>query len=269
MLRNFVLIDNINIHYRKMGNGPFLFLLHPSPRNSKMMEPLMMLLADCFTVIAMDTPGYGFSDQINIPVNTVYDYVPILNKFVKTFTSEPIKLYGTATGAQIAIAYGLTYSENIKTLYLDNTAHFEEEECDEILANYFININIDAEGNHLKKLWNHVCDSCMYFPWYKKNEGTKIASELPPAAVIQNIVNDYLLAGNNYADAYLVAFKHERAKHIQALKCNTVVFKWLASPIIMHIQKLLSFKFKKNISIIETSVVNKERYEQMKTTFLQ
>jgi pimeloyl-ACP methyl ester carboxylesterase len=266
---NFILINSINIHYRKIGNGPLFFLLHPSPRNSKMMEPLMQLLADSFTVIAMDTPGYGFSDKLNTVVNTVYEYVPIFNQFVKSFTNEPIKLYGTATGAQIAIAYGLTYPQNIKNLYLDNTAHFEEEECDEILKHYFININADAEGNHLKLLWSHICDSCMYFPWYKKNEFTKISNQLPPLAVVQNIVTDYLLAGTNYADAYRVAFKHERAKHVQQLKCNTIIFKWLASPIIKHIEKLLSFKFEENISIVETNNDVTERYEKMKLTFLQ
>jgi pimeloyl-ACP methyl ester carboxylesterase len=269
MKTNFLTGNHVSIFYRQCGKGPFLFLLHPSPRNSKMMEPLMQLLQDSFTVIAPDLPGYGYSQPLPERADSVYDYVPYLNNFFRHFSDKPFHLYGTATGAQLAIAYALIHSQNIQHLYLDNTAHFSDEQCDEILVNYFPDFSPQVDGSHLQQLWQHVCDSCLFFPWYSKEEQNRIAKELPPPAIIQQIVNDYLLAGPNYADAYKVAFLHERAEKIQQLKSPTTIFKWLGSPILKYINALLQHPLPKNINIIETPVSVQERYLKMKRTMLQ
>ncbi len=264
MESKFAKIDGINIHYREKGDGPVLVLLHPSPRSSKMMEPLMHLLADQFTVIAPDTPGYGFSSPLPERANSLYDYVPYLRKLFTQITGKPIILYGNATGAQLAIAYSLLHSENIQHLYLDNAAHFDEAECTVLLESYFPDFAPQADGSHLPVIWQHVCESCLYFPWYAKQEQNRIAAQLPAAAAIQAIVNDYIAAGENYADAYTAAFKHERAEKVQQLKCNATIFEWQGSPLLKHIQKLLSYPLPQNIKKAVTPVNNKERYEAMK-----
>ncbi len=234
MENKFIKINGINIHYRCEGQGNVLVLLHPSPRNSKMMEPLMNLLSPHFFVIAPDMPGYGYSDALPQLIKSLYDYVPYLHTLITHITQSPVRIYGTATGAQLAIAYSLTHN-NVKHLFLDSAAHFEEITCDEILKRYFIDIAEQEDGSHLQKIWNLVCDSCLFFPWYEKNEACRIAKKLPNEKIIQTIVNDYLLAGENYTDAYIVAFKHERVEKVQQLKCNTTIFKWLGSPILKHI----------------------------------
>ena len=269
MQKGFITVNHVSFFYRRSGKGPFLFLLHPSPRNSSMMEPLMQLLQDSFTVIAPDLPGYGYSEALHERPNTVYDYVPYLNSFFKHFTEAPFSIYGTATGAQIAIAYALIHSEKIKQLYLDNTAHFSDEACDEIMSNYFPDFSPRPDGSHLQLLWQHVCSSCLYFPWYDAREENRIAKELPAPAALQQIVNDYLLAGSNYADAYKAAFLHERAEKVQQLKTVTTIFKWLGSPILKHINALLQYKLPHNITIIETPASLKERYAVMQKHFMQ
>ncbi len=269
MENKFLQINGVNIHYRCKGEGKVLVLLHPSPRNSKMMEPLMNLMAANFLVIAPDLPGYGYSDALPKRATDIYDYVPYLHKLIKCITNEPVLIYGTATGAQLAIAYGITNAENVHQLFLDNAAHFKEEEYDEIIENYFPNLAAQKDGSHLQKIWNMVCDSCLYFPWYKKDEAHRIGKELPPSNIIQAIVNDYLLAGENYADAYIAAFKHERATNLQQLKCSTTIFKWLGSPILKYINALLAFDFSGNINIIETALDIDKRYAAMKEEIIK
>jgi pimeloyl-ACP methyl ester carboxylesterase len=51
------------VHYRRLGAGPALVLLAPTPRSSNYYVTLMPLLRD-FTVIALDTPGFGLSDAL-------------------------------------------------------------------------------------------------------------------------------------------------------------------------------------------------------------
>jgi pimeloyl-ACP methyl ester carboxylesterase len=263
MDKKFITLSSTTLFYRQQGHGPLLLLLHPSPRNGKMMEPLMQLLSVHFTVVVPDLPGYGFSTPLPQPVTSMYDYAGALHEWLQGLTKDPIFIYGTATGAQAGIAYALTHPQQVRHLFLDNCAHFSEVDCEEILQRYFIDISPQPNGSHLSLLWQHVCDSCLYFPWYEKNEAHRIADVLPPLTVIQNIVTDYLLAGPNYADAYKTAFKHERAAYVQQLKAPATIFKWLGSPLLPHMNDLLEHTLPDNIRVVETAKEMEGRYRRM------
>ena len=103
--------------YRETGEGPLLFLLHPSPSHSGSMEPLMQLLGTHFRVIAPDTPGYGQSASLDPAPETIEGYLPFIEQLVAHLQATRIFLYGTATGAQLAIAYALAHPEKINHLF--------------------------------------------------------------------------------------------------------------------------------------------------------
>jgi pimeloyl-ACP methyl ester carboxylesterase len=58
-------VDNLNIFYREAGQpgNPQLVLLHGFPASSHQYRNLVPALADKFQVIAMDYPGFGYSDM--------------------------------------------------------------------------------------------------------------------------------------------------------------------------------------------------------------
>src|SRR5574341_1618778 len=58
-------VDGINIFYREGGEPgyPKLVLLHGFPASSHQYRNLIPALADKFQVIAMDYPGFGYSDM--------------------------------------------------------------------------------------------------------------------------------------------------------------------------------------------------------------
>jgi pimeloyl-ACP methyl ester carboxylesterase len=229
-----------------------------------MMEPLMDLLCSHFTVVAPDTPGYGYSDPLPARPQQIADYLPCLHALITSFTSEPVFMYGTATGAQLAIGYSLQYAHKIRYLFLDNCAHFEEEERESLLKNYFPDFTPAADGSHLQKLWQHLCDSCLYFPWYQQDEEHRIATELPPAAVLQSMMNDYLHAGVHYADGYKAAFGQEHKKYLQQLRCPATLFQWLGSPLRQYAARITAAGFNNGLRIVETPVAIAERYARMK-----
>lgn len=261
--KNYIRINTAQLCYRKLGNGPFVFLLHPSPRNGAMMEPIMHLLSSRFTVIAPDTPGYGESEQPAQQLESMEDYTYFIEVLRNHFDAEKIYLYGSASGAQLAIAYSLQYPNYIAQLFLDNAAHFEDGLRDEILRNYFIDINLKSDNSHIEKLYNHVKASCLFFPWYDQREENRIANELPPDNVIDIIVRDYLLAGPNYANAYRAAFLHERASKVQSLTVPTIIFRWTGSPILKYIDALLQHPLPSNIQVVETTSNMNDRFESM------
>jgi pimeloyl-ACP methyl ester carboxylesterase len=263
MEQHFVLINNKQIHYRTLGSGEYFFLFHPSPRSSAVMVPLMQLLAPHYKVVALDLPGYGLSQPLeNTPLH-INDYLPTIHAFINNFTAEPIKIYGTATGAQLCIAYSLLHANNVAHCYLDNAAHFTNDQYNDIVQNYFPDFSPTINGSHLHALWEHVVQSCNYFPWYNTSPENKFSDAEVPPHIIQNMVNDYLLAGPNYADAYKCAFANERAENVQKLTTNTTIFNWLGSPIKKYVAQLLAHNFNSNIKIINTPNNMQQRYATM------
>lgn len=250
--KNHTLVFGRPFFYRETGKGPLLFMLHPSPSHSGSMEPLMELLGAHFHVIAPDTPGYGLSAALDPAPETIEDYLPFLEELVAHLQAERIYLYGTATGAQLAIAYARKHPEKVAHLFLDNVAHFEDDFRNQLLQQYFISLEPEADGSHLVRLQQMVEKSCVYFPWYSTNEADRIATSLPPAKIIQQLVDEHLLAGTEYARAYRAAFMHERAENVQQLKVPTLIFRWEGSPILRYMDQLLAFSLPDWIRVVPT-----------------
>jgi pimeloyl-ACP methyl ester carboxylesterase len=55
-------VDGIKLHYLTAGRGPVLILPHWYTQTSRMWQPIILLLAGKFTVIAPDLPGIGDSE---------------------------------------------------------------------------------------------------------------------------------------------------------------------------------------------------------------
>jgi alpha-beta hydrolase superfamily lysophospholipase len=70
---NTVEINGVNVFYREAGdkNAPTLLLLHGFPTSSHMYRNLMRELSDSYHLLALDYPGFGYSDQ---PSMEDYEY---------------------------------------------------------------------------------------------------------------------------------------------------------------------------------------------------
>ena len=243
--------------YRETGEGPLLFLLHPSPSHSGSMEPMMQLLGTHFRVIAPDTPGYGQSASLDPAPETIEGYLPFIEQLVTHLQADRILLYGTATGAQLAIAYALAH-----------VAHFEEDIRNPRLQQYFISLEPEIDGSHLTRLRQMVEQSCLFFPWFSTHADNRIADSLPPDAIIQQLVEEYLTAGTDYARAYRAAMLHERAEKVQQLKVPTLIFRWQGSPILRYMDQLLTFSLPDCVRVVPTPAAIAERRSIMQQEIL-
>ena len=263
MEQKFIVVKEIKIHYRILGEGEPIVLLHASPRSGKMLENFGKMLSEHFQVIIPDLPGYGYSESIPQKVKTLYDVVPYLKGFFEELNISKPSIYGTATGAQLGIAFALTHPTEIKHLYLDNPAHFSEEEYQKISEKYFVDLSPKVDGSHLQQLWSHIRESMMYFPWYDHSPENQFSSIEPSPAIIADTLKEYLVAGVRYDELYRAAFLHERVEKIQQLSIPTVIFKWKASILLKYIDRLLSFQLPDNVSVVETEKDILERYKKM------
>src|SRR5438552_6707980 len=65
-------VDGVQLHYLTAGRGPAVLLFHGYTQTSRMWRPLIPLLAEKFTVIAVDLPGIGDS---SIPADNKVDMI--------------------------------------------------------------------------------------------------------------------------------------------------------------------------------------------------
>ena len=161
------------IHYREAGVGIPIILLHPSPTSSVFMEPLIELFARHGRAIAWDTPGYGQSDKLPCDTEGLDPYVQALNEFITRLGLDRPVIYGSATGAQLAIEYGKAYPKNTRGLILYNAAWFYDSERDAIMESYFPDISPQEDGSHLQLVWKMATQVYRYFPWYDRSSPVK------------------------------------------------------------------------------------------------
>ena len=255
----------LHLQYRQAGDAdaPRLVLLHPSPRSSAMFEPWMGALAANFRVLAVDTPGYGGSDPLPVPPTQLADYLPPLRALLHGVAGPRFVLYGSATGAQLAIAYANTEPQQVAHLLLDNAAHFDDGERARILAHYFPDLEPRSNGSHLATAWQMCAQMTEYFPWFEADAAHRIAPGPASAAAVHAALQELLAAGPRYADAYRAAFEHERAAHVQALTVPTSLLRWQGSILLRHIDRLLQFPLSPNIRVVDVPAPMAERYATM------
>ena len=219
----------LDLHYRVAGSGPPLFALHPSPLDSAFMAPLMARLADRATVIAPDTPGFGDSDPLPGPINDLSPCVRAMAALRQALGLERVGVYGSATGAQIAVEWAKAEPQALSGIMLDNAAAFDDTERSQIIKGYLPDVTPSPDGSHLARAWLAAHDATLFFPWQTPSTENRIAQELAPAAAMQATARGYLRAGPGYASIYRAAFRNERVERLAPVAIPLVILRWQGS----------------------------------------
>ena len=115
------------MHYRYAGEGDSLVILHQTASSSEAYEPLMGLLASRFSVVAMDTPGFGMSDAPPRPF-TIPDYALVLQEALDGMGIATTSVFGHLTGASIASELAASAPQRVEKLILMRPVCLEAEE---------------------------------------------------------------------------------------------------------------------------------------------
>ena len=139
------------VHYRRMGTGSPLVLLHQVPSSSWMWEPLLEPLARRgYSAIAFDLPGYGMSDPPSIPPDLAY-YARRIADATAALGVERFGVVGHHTGGSVAIQLALDYRDAVTGLVVYGLAlldaDFSERLASERPPEY------DEEGAAISKFW--------------------------------------------------------------------------------------------------------------------
>lgn len=250
----------IDLHYRVAGDGPPLVALHPSPLDSAFLEPLMARLATRATVIAPDTPGFGFSDPLPGPVNDLAPCVRAMAALRESLGLDQVGVYGSATGAQIAVEWAKAEPDALSGIMLDNAAAFDDAERERIMQGYLPDITPSADGSHLARAWQASHDATLFFPWQSPCAENRIAPAPGTAEAMHITAAGYLRAGPDYAAVYRAAFRNERVENLLPVAIPLVIIRWQGSILARWTRRLDAQDWAPNVTMARCGSSLEERW---------
>jgi pimeloyl-ACP methyl ester carboxylesterase len=198
-------------------------LFHQSPMSSRDVLPMIGRLADRFTCIAPDTPGYGLSDPFGPPEVTMEDVADAVVEFADALGIDRFAAYGFHTGAMIAVAVGQRHPARVTGVAANGYVVPSEALRAELLANYLPPFEPKWDGSHLAWLWARLREQTIFFPWYRKDLASRMDFDVPSPEVLQNNVLEFLRAGDQYRVAYRAAFAFCGEAALQTTRAPTLV----------------------------------------------
>ena len=222
LAKGFVDVSQGQVHYRHGGRGPVVVMLHDSPRSSVLHASNIEWLGEHFTVIALDTPGYGNSAPLPQAAPEIPDFAAALEATLTALGIERCALYGFHTGAKIALQFAADHPDRAALTVLDGLALSAQPASPEFLRQYLQPCEPVADGSHLVQLWSEVLDFHRWFPWFDRTARTRLAVELPDDLDLHEYATDLFMAGRHWNSAYGAAFRYVAGPTIPRLRSRTV-----------------------------------------------
>lgn len=216
-LRQVVHAQGRALHLRRFGAGPPVVLLHESPRSSAVLEPLARVLAADFTVLGLDTPGYGLSTALPLDRPGTGDFADAVAASLRTLgLPGPVPVYGTHTGATIAVALAARHPDLVAGAVLDGYPVFGQAERDNFAHLYLRPFEPAWDGGTVARLWSRVRDQYSFFPWYLPGESSRLGRTPPDPAAQTAVIRDFLQAAPHHA-AYDAAFRFDGLASLEGI----------------------------------------------------
>lgn len=205
MKRGYVSTPGGQIHFRSAGtSGDNLLLLHQTSLSSFIFEPVIPALAEQYRVVALDTPGYGYSDLPPHPY-TITEYAAAVVEALDALGWEQTHLVGRLTGATLAAVVAASHPERIKNVVLSGMPDYSDDERKFKLANLHP-ARFEPDGSQVKATW----------------DGMRRRNPALPLEAIHQMTTTSLLAGERNEDAHAAVFSFDSKDYLRQIQSPTL-----------------------------------------------
>ena len=206
--RRFLRVGDRRVHYLRSGDGPPAVLVHSSPANAWLLRPEIARLSRDFTVFAFDTPGFGLSDPLPLQEMEVADLADALAQTLAAIAMPPCPMFGSHTGAAIALEFGVRHPDRVTGLVFDGVPAFTREEFNALFGDYFRPLPVSDLGGQYATAWTRFRDQAIWFPWSGRTPDRLNAYDLSPPESTHLWVSMYFDAAEHYIPAYRAALRY-------------------------------------------------------------
>jgi pimeloyl-ACP methyl ester carboxylesterase len=137
-LGRFITVDGVRLHYVERGTGTPLVLLHG---NGTMIEDfqssgLIDLAAKKYRVIAIDRPGFGYSERPRRTVWTPEAQADLIAAALKEIGVPRAIVLGHSWGTLVAVSLALKYPQEVQALILASGYYYPKarRRCSDFIA---------------------------------------------------------------------------------------------------------------------------------------
>jgi len=192
-----------NIAYYKVGNGPNLLMIHGVGLKAESWSAQINFFSKDYTVFAIDLPGHGESDNINIESKNLNLYIKEIKLFVDEIIHNSFIIIGHSLGALIAVNYAEQHKKNCIGIIALNCIY---QRSDEALKKVRLRLKKLKSENNNKEI------EVTTVRWFGKKPKGYLNE-------ISNKCRQWLLESNKegYLNAYKV-FANERGVAKEVLK---------------------------------------------------
>ena len=259
VLRRHIKVGPRRVHYLRGGSGLPVVLVHSSPASVRILLPEIHYLSRRFTCFAFDTPGFGLSDALPLAKMVVADLADALADNMRAVGLPPCPVYGSHTGAAIALELAARHPERVTGVVLDGLPVFTNEECASLLKGYFQTIGIDELGGHFSRVWTRFRDQSIWFPWFDRSPENFNPYDLALPARTHEWMMMYFYAAQTYMPAYRAALEYGQQALTAVDKLNVAaVFTATETDMLHpHLKRLPVLKTNQDICEIGTSIERK------------
>jgi pimeloyl-ACP methyl ester carboxylesterase len=223
ILRAFADLPTRQVHYRHAGDDKGakqrpLLMLHASPGSSKQLETKIAAMAVHRRVVAPDTPGNGDSTPLTVAIPKIGDYAAALVEFLDVVGLERCDVYGSHTGADIAVELCLRAPTRVGKVVIDGVGLYAEETREHYLANYARPMKPSLDGTHLLQAFMFCRDQYLFWPWFETAAANRREGGLPSADALHEWVVEVCKALTTYHLAYNAAFANRAEDRLPRLE---------------------------------------------------
>ncbi|WP_109808895.1 alpha/beta fold hydrolase [Sphingosinithalassobacter portus] len=143
------------LHYRSMGEGPAVVLVHQAPWSSIQFRHAMPLIAQAgYRAVAIDLPGHGMSDPPAAP--SIEAYAAATGALIDALGLAPAVVLGHRGGGLAAGRLAADRPDLVRALILDNAPFMSAEDRAARIGRFPDNQEIAPDGSHIAERWNWV-----------------------------------------------------------------------------------------------------------------
>ena len=228
------------VHFRYGGSGPTVVLLHDSPRSSVLHIPNIEWLGEHFTVVALDTPGYGLSSPLPSSEPTIPEFSRALADTLTALGIERCALYGFHTSSKIALQFAADHPGRSTLTILDGLSLPERPADESFLRQYLQPFVPTPEGDYIVRQWSKILDFHRYFPWFSLLADSRFAMDIPDDQRLHEYATDVFMAGKHWTGAYGAALRYAAAPTVSRLASPTVFMCRAGDVLYEHLDRLPS-----------------------------
>jgi len=236
------------IHLRELmqgtGDKSPLVLLHPMPYSSLYFTTVMPLFDGSRTIIGVDYPGCGQSDELP-STPTIEDYATaVLDALGSLGVERPCNFLGFHTGCLVAAEIALSQPVRVASVVLVDVPFFDKEQRESFKASMTTHKALTEDLSCLQKHWD---------------SDVKSRVGMMPLARAVAIFADHLSAQGDGAEGFTAAFDYPVEEKLSVIDCPALV---LATKSGLHAATLAAAKIVPDAQLQELLGVTRAAFEE-------